>query len=90
MSVQPRSDVSAKRWPLLVACAAAMLAIANLQYGWTLFTTPLIESLGANLAAVQLASTLFVITQTGLFRSTLSWERSSARIVVSLASCWLA
>jgi len=84
MSAQPRSDPGAKRWPKLVACAAAMLAIANLQYAWTLFTPPLTASLGASLAAVQLAFTLFVITQTGLFPiNAYLVERSSARIVVS-------
>lgn len=31
---QPRS-----RRRVLVACIGAMLAIANLQYAWTLFTT---------------------------------------------------
>ena len=84
MSAQPRSDPGPKRWPKLLACAAAMLAIANLQYGWTLFVTPLTESLGASLPAVGWAATLFVITQTGLFPiNAYLVERSSARIVVS-------
>ena len=87
MSVQPRSNSGTRRWPQLVACAAAMLAIANLQYGWTLFTTPLTASLGTSLPAVQWAFTLFVITQTGLFPiNAYLVERSSARIVVSGAS----
>ena len=84
MSARPTSDSGAKRWPKLVACAAAMLAIANLQYGWTLFATPLTESLGASLPAVTWAFTLFVAAQTGLFPiNAYLVERSSARIVVS-------
>ena len=84
MSVQPRSNPVTRRWPQLVACAAAMLAIANLQYGWTLFAQPLTESLNASLTAVAWAFTLFVTTQTGLFPiNAYLVERSSARIVVS-------
>jgi OFA family oxalate/formate antiporter-like MFS transporter len=44
----------------------AMAAVANLQYSWTLFTTPLTEHLGAKLSAVQLAFSLFVVAQTWL------------------------
>ena len=50
----------------LAACMLAMAAVANLQYSWTLFTTPLMEHLGAKLSAVQLAFSLFVIAQTWL------------------------
>lgn len=44
----------------------AMAAVANLQYSWTLFTTPLTEHLGATLTAVQFAFFLFVVAQTWL------------------------
>ena len=67
MSAEPSSNTGTRRWLKLVACAAAMLAIANLQYGWTLFTTPLVESMGASLDKVQWAITFFALTQTGLF-----------------------
>lgn len=43
-----------------------MMAIANLQYAWTIFTIPLTESLGVSLTAVQLAFTLFVLAETWL------------------------
>jgi predicted TIM-barrel fold metal-dependent hydrolase len=36
-----------------------MMAIANLQYAWTLFTIPLTQGLRATLSAVQIAFTLF-------------------------------
>ena len=51
----------------LIACAVAMLAIANLQYAWTLFTTDLTRSMHASLDAVQWTLTFFIIAQTGLF-----------------------
>src|SRR5579885_3278600 len=34
--------LTVNRWWQLVAAVAAMMAIANLQYAWTLFTTPLV------------------------------------------------
>ncbi|MBX5465517.1 MAG: oxalate/formate MFS antiporter [Clostridia bacterium] len=54
------------RWWQLVAGVIAMMAIANLQYAWTLFTTPLQSSLNASLAAVQVAFSLFVLAETWL------------------------
>ena len=54
------------RWWQLVGCIAMMMAIANLQYAWTLFTTPLTKALGVKLSAVQLAFTLFILFETWL------------------------
>ncbi len=54
------------RWLQLGACIVAMMAIANLQYAWTLFTVPLTKSLQATLSAVQLAFTLFILAETWL------------------------
>jgi OFA family oxalate/formate antiporter-like MFS transporter len=75
------------RWGQLVACLAAMMAIANLQYAWTLFTLPLAEGLGATLAAVQVAFTLFVLAETWLvpFEGYLV-DRLGARAVVTIAA----
>jgi OFA family oxalate/formate antiporter-like MFS transporter len=68
-----------------------MLAIANLQYAWTLFTTPLKNDLGASLATVQWAFTIFVIAQTGLFPFTAYMiDRFGPRVVVTLASVFVA
>ena len=47
-----KTDPSVVRWPHLIACMVAMMAIANLQYAWTLFTTDLTKSLHANLDAI--------------------------------------
>ena len=54
------------RWWQLVAAVVAMMAIANLQYAWTLFTGPLTKSLNAPLAAVQVAFAAFVLAETWL------------------------
>jgi len=65
----------------------AMMAIANLQYAWTLFTTDLTGNLHANLDAVQWAFTSFVIAQTALFPITgYLIDRLGPRIIVTLAS----
>ena len=54
------------RWLQLLAGIVAMMAIANLQYAWTLFTKPLTVSLHATLAAVQIAFAGFVLAETWL------------------------
>ncbi len=54
------------RWLQLIAGIVAMMAIANMQYAWTLFTGPLTKSLNASLAAVQAAFAAFVLTETWL------------------------
>ena len=64
--VTPKGEVVISRWWQLVAAVIAMMAIANLQYAWTLFTTPLTQSLSATLAAVQVAFAAFVLAETWL------------------------
>ena len=54
------------RWVQLVAGIIAMMAIANLQYAWTLFTTPIQQKLHVSLVAVQWTFTLFVALETWL------------------------
>jgi OFA family oxalate/formate antiporter-like MFS transporter len=54
------------RWIQLIAGIIAMMAIANLQYAWTLFTTPLTQSLRATLPAVQIAFATFILAETWL------------------------
>jgi len=54
------------RWIQMVSCIIAMMAIANLQYAWTLFTKPLTTSLHATLAAVQVAFAAFIFAETWL------------------------
>jgi MFS transporter, OFA family, oxalate/formate antiporter len=59
----PRPTV---RWLQLVAGIICMVMIANLQYGWTLFVSPIDEKYHWGRAAIQVAFTIFVLTETWL------------------------
>jgi OFA family oxalate/formate antiporter-like MFS transporter len=50
----------------LTAGIVAMVAVANFQYGWTLFVEPLRETFGWPASAIQVAFTLFVLAETWL------------------------
>ena len=52
------------RWFQLVASLIAMIMIANLQYSWTLFVTPMQKASGWKLSEIQWAFTLFILFQT--------------------------
>ena len=52
------------RWFQLIASLVAMVMIANLQYAWTLFVTPLQAGTGWKLTDIQWAFTLFIFFQT--------------------------
>lgn len=54
------------RWIQLVMGIICMAMIANLQYGWTLFVNPLAEAHGWSKAAIQVAFTVFILTETWL------------------------
>src|SRR5437762_8908299 len=54
------------RWLQLFMGIVCMAMIANLQYGWTLFVNPISEKYGWTRAAIQVASTIFVLTETWL------------------------
>ena len=43
-----------------------MIAVANLQYGWTLFVHPLHDKFGWSLASIQTAFTIFIVAETWL------------------------
>ena len=63
----PRPTASeATRWIQLVAGIICMVMIANLQYGWTLFVGPIEQKYNWGLAAIQIAFTIFVLTETWL------------------------
>ncbi|AZV57038.1 oxalate/formate MFS antiporter [Clostridium sp. AWRP] len=57
-------SILGNRWVQLISACLAMVMIANLQYAWTLFTTPLVKSLHSSLVAVQYAFTLFIMFET--------------------------
>jgi OFA family oxalate/formate antiporter-like MFS transporter len=54
------------RWGQLVMGIVCMAMIANLQYGWTLFVNPIADKYGWTRAAIQVAFTIFVLTETWL------------------------
>src|SRR5215468_10001100 len=53
-------------WLQLAIGVICMAAVANLQYGWTLFVTPIDEKYHWGRAAIQVAFTLFVLVETWL------------------------
>ncbi|MEP7056940.1 MAG: oxalate/formate MFS antiporter [Caldimonas sp.] len=54
------------RWGQLLMGIVCMAMIANLQYGWTLFVNPIADKHGWSRAAIQVAFTIFVLTETWL------------------------
>ncbi len=54
------------RWVQLMVGIVGMVAIANLQYGWTLFVNPINSKFHWGKAAIQVAFTLFVLAETWL------------------------
>jgi len=67
----------------LVAGIICMVMIANLQYGWTLFVIPIDQKYQWGRAAIQVAFTIFVLTETWLVPIE-GWlvDRYGPRIVV--------
>jgi len=54
------------RWGQLVFGIICMVMIANLQYGWTLFVNPIDQKYHWGRAAIQVAFTIFALTETWL------------------------
>src|SRR6202140_3760035 len=65
-SAQPAAEGPYFRWMQLAMGIVCMAMIANLQYGWTLFVDPIDAKFHWGRAAIQLAFTLFVVTETWL------------------------
>src|SRR5260221_299884 len=57
---------STTRWAQLLFGIICMVMIANLQYGWTLFVNPIDQKYHWGRAAIQVAFTIFVLTETWL------------------------
>src|SRR5271155_3035131 len=56
----------ANPWIQLIIGVICMAAVANLQYGWTLFVNPIDAKYHWGRAAIQVAFTLFVLIETWL------------------------
>ncbi len=61
-----RSGPVGGRWLQLVIGIVCMSMIANMQYGWTLFVEPINDKHQWGRAAIQVAFTIFVLTETWL------------------------
>jgi OFA family oxalate/formate antiporter-like MFS transporter len=61
----PEERVS-NRWIILAAGITSMVAVANFQYGWTLFVPPLQKHLKVDQALIQVTFTIFVLLETWL------------------------
>ena len=76
------------RWGQLIIGIICMVMIANLQYGWTLFTVPISEKFGWDLASIQVAFTVFVVFETWLVPAEgYLVDRFGPRIVVLVGGC---
>src|SRR2546422_24213 len=60
------ASLRANRWLQLAIGVTCMVMIANLQYGWTLFVGPLDVKYHWERAAIQVAFTIFILTETWL------------------------
>ena len=58
--------ISIGRWGQLLVGILCMAMVANLQYGWTLFVAPIDAHFHWGRAAIQVAFSIFVVTETWL------------------------
>ncbi len=79
------------RWVQLICGIVCMIMVANLQYGWTLFVNPIDAKYHWGRAAIQVAFSIFVATETWLVPVE-GWfvDRFGPRIVVSFGGVLVA
>ena len=89
--VQTVTEAAYFRWLQLAMGIVCMAMIANLQYGWTLFVDPIDAKYHWGRAAIQLAFTLFVVTETWLVPVE-AWfvDRYGPRVVVMFGGVMIA
>ena len=86
------TDVSSSgRWGQLISGVICMVMIANLQYGWTLFVNPIDQKYHWGDAAIQLAFSIFIATETWLVPIE-GWfvDRFGPRVVVAFGGVFVA
>jgi MFS transporter, OFA family, oxalate/formate antiporter len=86
---------SKTRWIQLVLGIVCMSMLANLQYGWTMFVRPMADRHGWSIAAIQVAFSIFIITETWP-QFALGWvmDRYGPRLSVAVGGtliglCWI-
>jgi OFA family oxalate/formate antiporter-like MFS transporter len=79
------------RWGQLLAGIVCMVMIANLQYGWTLFVDPIDQAHHWGTAAIQVAFSVFIATETWLVPIE-GWfvDRFGPRVVVAFGGILVA
>ena len=92
--MNPSSTIAppqANRWAQLIIGIICMVMIANLQYGWTLFVNPIDQRYHWGRAAIQVAFSIFVATETWLVPVE-GWfvDRFGPRIVVAFGGILVA
>lgn len=90
VSMSPASPMR-HRWLQLLVGIIAMVAVANLQYGWTLFVNPIDDRFHWGKAAIQISFTLFVLAETWLvpFEAYLV-DRFGPRLIVGIGGVLVA
>src|SRR5215813_828304 len=90
MATTPRAS-DATRWGQLIFGIICMVMTANLQYGWTLFVNPIDAKHHWGRAAIQVAFSIFVATETWLVPIE-GWfvDRFGPRIVVAIGGILVA
>jgi OFA family oxalate/formate antiporter-like MFS transporter len=91
-SVQnPAVATERTRWGQLVFGIICMVMIANLQYGWTLFVGPIDQQYHWGRASIQVAFTIFVLTETWLVPvEGYLIDKFGPRIMISLSGALVA
>jgi OFA family oxalate/formate antiporter-like MFS transporter len=81
----------ASRWGQLIFGIICMVMIANLQYGWTLFVNPIDQKYHWGPAAIQVAFSIFIATETWLVPIE-GWfvDRYGPRVVVAIGGVLVA
>ena len=79
------------RWGQLICGVLCMVMIANLQYGWTLFVNPIDQKYHWGTAAIQVAFSVFIATETWLVPIE-GWfvDRFGPRVVVAVGGVFVA
>jgi MFS transporter, OFA family, oxalate/formate antiporter len=85
------AEPTAGRWGQLIVGVVCTVMIANLQYGWTLFVNPIDQKYHWGTAAIQLAFSVFIATETWLVPVE-GWfvDRFGPRIVVAIGGVFVA
>ncbi|MCJ8144814.1 oxalate/formate MFS antiporter [Ancylobacter sp. A5.8] len=66
METTAAASLNKTRWLQLAFGVICMCMIANMQYGWTFFVGPMQERHGWDRAAIQVAFSIFIVTETWL------------------------